>query len=87
MPDERRDEPEDLETPPPFFPYEPAVTPPLEADGYGEPVEVSVEAVFAAHTGDQVQHYVLLADGERKLPIVIGPFEAHSISIDRKSVV
>lgn len=81
MPDERHDEPDDLETPPPFFPYEGDVKPPLESGGYGEPVEVAVEAVFAAHTGDQVQHFVLLSEGDRKLPIVIGPFEAHSISM------
>ncbi len=81
MPDDMPDEPEDLDRPPAFFPYEPETPEAHEGASFGEPVEVQVEAVFAAQAGDQVQRFVLLSDGERKLPIVIGPFEAQAISL------
>ncbi len=80
MPDDFAEEPEDLDRPPPFFPYEPGDGEP-RPESFGEPVQVQVEAVFAAQVGSQVQRFVLLSDGERKLPIVIGPFEASSISM------
>jgi bifunctional DNase/RNase len=81
MPEERPDEPEDLDRPPSFFPYgddDPVEERPLS---YGDPVEVEVEAVFSAQAGDQIQRFVLLSDGERKLPIVIGPYEATAITL------
>lgn len=81
MPEEIPEDFGDFENPPAFFPYkEPS---PIEdhPGDYGEPVEVQVEAVFMAQSGDQVQRFVLLSDGERKLPIVIGPFEATSITL------
>jgi len=81
MPDELPDEPEDLDRPPAFFPFEMDAPEPHEGGSYGEPVEVQVVAVFAAQAGDQIQRFVLLSDGERKLPIVIGPFEATAISL------
>lgn len=78
MPEEFEDEPEDLETPPAFFPYE-ADEVPGEPIELGEPVEVQIEGVFAAEQDGNVQRIVLLSDGERKLPIIIGPFEAQAI--------
>lgn len=80
MPEERPDEPEDLERPPPFFPYEETLGADSEEFVPGDPVEVRVEAVFAAQSNNSVQRFVLLTDGRRKLPIVIGPFEATSIT-------
>jgi hypothetical protein len=73
------EDPDDLDVPPPFFPG--------EADGasgmdYGELVLVEVESVFAttSEAEDIERAYVLLSSGERKLPIVIGPCEAASIT-------
>lgn len=80
MAEERHDEPEDFDQPPSFFPYEEAAE--LDAvESMGEPVEVQVEAVFAAQSQDAIQRFVLLSDGSRKLPIVIGGFEAMAISL------
>jgi uncharacterized protein len=70
---------DDLNLPPSFFPSEgdeEAAPPSL-----GEPIEVQIEGVFAAESNGSITHYVLLSDGDRKLPIRIGPFEAHAISI------
>ncbi|MBL8087650.1 MAG: bifunctional nuclease family protein [Chthonomonas sp.] len=80
MPDDYEDEPEDLDTPPPFFPYdgEDADREPVDM---GEPVEVQVEAVLAAEHAGNVQQFVLLSDGDRKLPIQIGGFEAAAITL------
>lgn len=80
MSDERSQEPEDLDRPPSFFrEYD------LEGDVRdfepGEPVECRVEAVFASQTGDSIQRFVMLSDGTRKLPIVIGAFEASAITL------
>lgn len=80
MPEEYEDEPEGLERPPPFFPYEPDATAPA-LDGPGEPVEVSIEGVFAAESNGSIQRFVLLSDGDRKLPILIGLAEAAAISL------
>ena len=80
MPEEFEDGGEDLEHPPSFFPYEAEATG-NEAVDYGEPVEVSVEGVFAAENNGTIQRFVLLSDGERKIPILIGPFEATAITL------
>jgi bifunctional DNase/RNase len=64
--------------PPPFFPYD-AADAEREVADTGELVEVHIEGVFQAETGQQVSRFVLLSDGERKLPILIGPFEAQAI--------
>jgi bifunctional DNase/RNase len=80
MREEHEDEPEGLDKPPSFFPYDPADGERQRAD-FGEPVEVSVEGVFAAETNGSIQRFVLLGDGERKVPILIGPFEAQAISL------
>ncbi len=79
MSEEPRDNPDDLDLPPPFFPYD-ELSQPAEIADMGEPVEVRVEAVFAAQPDESVQHFVLLTDGSRKLPIAIGGFEATAIS-------
>jgi bifunctional DNase/RNase len=81
MPEELPDDPGEFESPPSFFPYDEESPIDHHPGDYGEPVEVQVEAVFMAQSGDQVQRFVLLSDGERKLPIVIGPFEATSITL------
>ena len=43
-------------------------------------VEVQVEGVYRAENGGQISQFVLVSDGERKLPILIGPFEAQAIA-------
>ncbi len=70
---------DDLNLPPPFFPSEgDEEAPQIEL---GEPIEVQIEGVFAAERNGQISHFVLVSDGGRKLPILIGPFEAHAISL------
>lgn len=64
--------------PPAFFPREEDEER-IPAD-LGVPVEVTVEGVYAVEQNGHIQHYVLLTDGARRLPISIGPVEAHSIS-------
>lgn len=71
------DLPEDFERPPSFFPYEDGDSP--SSEDYGEPVEVTVEGVYFAESKGDVQRFVLLTDGSRKLPISIGGFEAAAI--------
>lgn len=81
MPDDFEGEDKDnLSDPPAFFPYEPGAVE-REPGSMGEPVEVQIEGVFAAETGGQISRFVLLSDGERKLPMLIGPFEAQAISL------
>jgi bifunctional DNase/RNase len=72
---------EEGDLPPSFFPFDADEDLIQEPFDLGEPVEVSVEGVFFAETGSNVSRFVLLTDGERKLPIVIGAPEAVSISI------
>jgi uncharacterized protein len=71
--------PENLDEPPPFFPYEGA-GPVREPGSLGELVEVQIVGIFQAETGGSYSQFVLVTDGERKLPILIGPFEALAIS-------
>ncbi|MBC8064312.1 MAG: bifunctional nuclease family protein [Chlorobia bacterium] len=47
----------------------------------GELIEVQIEGVFAAESNGSISRFVLLSDGERKLPILIGPYEAQAISL------
>lgn len=78
---EPHEQPDDFENPPSFFPF---------GEGEeifndfepGEPVEVSVEGVFFTETQNSIQRFVLLSDGERKLPILIGAFEAQAIIME-----
>ena len=77
---EQHDGPDDLEVPPSFFPYEDSL-PEREPGSLGELVEVQIEGVFQAENATNVTRFVLLSDGERKLPILIGPYEAQAISL------
>ncbi|MBI3721904.1 MAG: bifunctional nuclease family protein, partial [Fimbriimonas ginsengisoli] len=80
--DEPEGQPDDLDKPPSFFPYEdgPARR---ESHASGVLVEVQIEGVFAAESAGNVSRFVLLADPEsgRKLPILIGPYEAQAITL------
>lgn len=80
MPEEHEDHSEDFDRPPAFFPYEGEAAAEPKVD-LGEPVEVSVEGVFAADNNGSVQRFVLLSDGERRIPILIGAYEAAAISM------
>src|SRR5688572_8324220 len=72
--------PENLDQPPSFFPYA-GDMPAREPGALGELIEVSIEGVFAAENAGNISRFVLLSDGERKLPILIGPYEAQAISL------
>lgn len=77
---EGSDGPDNLDEPPSFFPYE-GELPRREPGALGELVEVQIEGVFATESGGNISRFVLLTDGERKLPILIGPFEAQAITL------
>ncbi|MCW5935784.1 MAG: bifunctional nuclease family protein [Fimbriimonadaceae bacterium] len=81
MAEERPGDSDDLERPPSFFPYDESDPGPDHPADYGEPVEVQVNGVYAAQAGEQVQQFVLLNDEERRLPIVIGIYEATAITL------
>lgn len=76
MAEENPNEGEDLNQPPSFFPMD---EDPDVVRSYGEPVKCSIEGVFTVQQGTNLSQFVLLSDGERKVPISIGPFEALSI--------
>ncbi len=82
MADERPDSegPEGWTDPPAFFPFGGEGR---SVDGsQSELVEVQVQGVFAAEPDNGRQSlFVLLSDGSRKLPIIIGAFEAQAISL------
>jgi bifunctional DNase/RNase len=81
MPEEfEGDAPDNLEQPPPFFPYE-GNGAAREPSDLGDLIEVQIEGVFAAESGGSISRFVLVSDGERRLPILIGPFEAQAISL------
>ncbi len=76
-----RNEPDDsdnFEIPPSFFPFE-GQMPNREMGASKEWIEVQIEGVFQAENDGSTSRFVLLSDGERKLPIIIGPFEATAI--------
>ena len=83
---EEYDEPErseNLDEPPPFFPYEGDA--PIRIPGsMGELIEVSVDGVYAAENNGSISRFVLVTDGERKLPILIGAFEAQAILLEHE---
>ncbi|MBS1709093.1 MAG: bifunctional nuclease family protein [Armatimonadetes bacterium] len=81
MAEDRPDEPEDLDNPPAFFPYGEPVLEGEAFTGSTTPVLCQVEAVFAAETNQSIHRYVLLSDGDRKLPIMIGQYEAAAITL------
>jgi bifunctional DNase/RNase len=72
--------PDNLDQPPPFFPYENAAR--REEVSASDLVEVQIEGVFGlAEANNQLSHFVLVTDGVRKLPIIIGPSEALAIQL------
>lgn len=70
---------ENLNEPPPFFPLDETTR--MRGEGFGELLEVQVEGVFQADTPTGTTRFVLLTDGERRLPIMIGGFEAGAINM------
>lgn len=79
MPDEFESEgPDNLEEPPSFFPYDADSVDRVPLD-MGDPVEVRIDGVFRHDHGSESDHFVVLTDGERRLPIVIGRFESQAI--------
>ena len=71
--------PDNLEEPPAFFPYEGSGR--RAEAAASELVEVQVEGVFRADSVNDVTRFVLVSDGVRKLPIIIGPYEAQAIQL------
>jgi hypothetical protein len=82
MPEEYEgpEKPDNLDEPPPFFPYSRGM-PEDHPRNLGELIEVTIQGVFAADAEDTRSLFVLVSDGDRKLPIVIGPFEAQAIQL------
>jgi bifunctional DNase/RNase len=74
------DDADNLDQPPSFFPYEDGASS-KESIDQGEPIEVSVDGVFAADNNGNIQNFVVLNDGHRKIHMVIGSFEAAAITI------
>lgn len=81
MPAPGPEEFDDLSTPPAFFPYEDEEPEAVEPTCFGEPVQVGVGGVFVLQSGGSIQRFVLLVDGARRLPIMIGEAEAYAIEI------
>ncbi|MFZ4508361.1 MAG: bifunctional nuclease family protein [Fimbriimonas sp.] len=67
---------EDLDQPPAFFPYEGGAE---RRANLGELVEVRIDGVYEGERDGHISRFVMLTDGERRLPILIGAFEAHAI--------
>lgn len=80
MSEESSEGQEEFDNPPSFFPYDEDNLGEQPAFEPGEPIQCSVDAVYAAQSEQTIQRYVLLSDGLRKLPILIGQFEASSIT-------
>jgi bifunctional DNase/RNase len=82
MPEENEgpERPDNLDDPPPFFPYGPEDSV-RERGAMGQLIDVRIEGVFMAENGGQVSRFVLLTDEERRLPILIGPAEATAIQM------
>ncbi len=68
---------EDLQTPPPFFPYSGDRLP--DDAPSREPIQVKVEGLYGAESREGSYRFVVLSDGFRQLKIQIGPFEALAI--------
>lgn len=76
---------ENFDEPPAFFPYERGA-PHREPGSLGELIEVQIEGVFQAENPGNISRFVLLSDGDRKLPILIGPYEAQAITLPLEGV-
>lgn len=79
MPKGFEDNPDDLDRPPAFFPYNSEKEETHKEVGL--PVEVGIEGIYAAENNGNVHRFVLLSDGHRKLSILIGPYEAQAITM------
>lgn len=81
MSDEREpsENPGDFSEPPPFFPadFNERVR---EPGSFGKLVEVKIEGVYESVGDGRTTRFVLLVSGRKRLPIVIGAFEAQAIS-------
>jgi uncharacterized protein len=82
MPEEmpENEGPDNLDEPPGFFPLD-SNAPSRESGNLGELIEVQIEGIFAADSGGNTSRFVLVSDGDRKLPILIGGFEATAITL------
>ena len=81
MLEEFEEDSENFNRPPSFFPYNGSEQMPESKTGNREPVEVTIEGIFAAESNGNIHRFVLLTDGERKVSILIGPFEAQAITM------
>lgn len=70
--------PDNLNEPPPFFPREYAGD---AAEPSSELVRCRIEGVFAAENDGNITRFVVVTDEARRLPILIGPYEATAISL------
>ena len=86
MADEHAEEPEDLNRPPAFFPYEVDELPDGSHDLSRALVEVHFDHIVVSENDEARQYYVLLTDGRRHLMMVIGAFEATAISYGAEGV-
>lgn len=86
MPEDLPEDGGEFERPPSFFPYEESEEMEQPID-LGDPIEVTVDGVFETNHGGKIQRFVLVSDGERKLPILIGPFEAQAITMPMEGVL
>lgn len=78
MPEEMPGDSDELNKPPSFFPSESSRE--ETKTSFGEPVKCLIEGAFTVQKDDgQPSYCVMLSDGDRKLPIWIGPVEAVSI--------
>lgn len=71
---------ENLDQPPAFFPLD-SSAPLREPGNMGELIEVQIEGIYAAESAGSTSRFVLVSDGERRLPILIGGFEATAITL------
>ncbi|MFI5385877.1 MAG: bifunctional nuclease family protein [Fimbriimonadales bacterium] len=72
--------PDNLDEPPSFFPLD-SGGPLREHGNMGELIEVQIEGIFQADSQGATSRFVLVSDGDRKLPILIGGFEATAITL------
>ena len=86
MADEHAEEPEDLNRPPAFFPYDLNELPDGSYDMSRDLVEVRFDHIVVSETEEARDYYVLLTDGRRHLMIAIGGFEATAISYGAEGI-
>ena len=86
MADEHAEDPENLDRPPEFFPYEDDELPEGEHELCRDLVRVEFDHIVVSEAGDMRQHFVLLTDGRRHLMIVIGGFEAAAIGYGAEGI-